>query len=135
MSTSTSLDTIKPEITMRNGANVKIASRNVRRFNGQLCVSVRGKLVAITVTGPRTAQADLNAPALHDFGSQKAAAGKVEGVPSAQEIAPVITLASIGVDRPAKGEARVSKASEITELREQVTAMSQMLAAYMTHKP
>ncbi len=139
MSKQAMLDTINPEISFRNGANVSVGKRNVRRFNGTLCVSASGKLWAITPTGPKSAIVDKAGPYLHDFGGSKAAMGKVEGVPGAQEIAPVVTLASLGIDRPAKPATKavapaVDHSAEIAELRESVSVMTQMLAAYMKHE-
>lgn len=133
MSTHT-LDTISPEITFRNGQTTTVGKRNVRWFNGTLCVSASGKLWPITVTGPRAATVDKAGACLHDFGSSKAAMGKVEGVPGAQDLAPVATLASLGVDRPAKGEARTSKAAEIAALQAQVAELTQIVAAFTAHK-
>lgn len=124
------LDTIHPEIHFKRGANVNISKRNVRLYEGKLCVSARGRLYAVTVTGPKTCACDLGAEALLDFGGRKEAREK------AQAVAPVATLAKLGIDRPSKSAtpAKASANDRIDDLATQVAALSQAMAAFMTHE-
>ena len=123
------LDPIHPEIHFTRGANVTVSKRNVRMYEGKLCVSARGALYAITPTGPRVATCDLSAPALIDFGSRKAAREQ------AQSVAPVVTLAKLGVKRPAKPAVASKPATDdVAELRAQVADLAAMVAAFVTHE-
>ena len=127
------LDTIHPTIQFMYGSGSYQSKRFVRTYpaNGTgepckcLCVSARGKLWKITPTGPRSASCDLTVPALVDFGSRQKAREE------AQSIAPVATLAKLGIKRPPRSKSRAAYLEEeVSELRSQIAEMTSTLDGY-----
>ena len=127
------LDTIHPTIRFMYGSGSYQSKRFVRRHpvNGTgescecLCISARGKLWKITPTGPRSASCDLTAVALVDFGSRQKAREE------AQRIAPVATLAKLGIKRPPRPKSKAAYLEEeVSELRSQIAEMTSMLDGY-----
>ena len=127
------LDTIHPTIRFMYGSGSYQSKRFVRTYpvNGTgepgecLCISARGKLWKINPTGPRSASCDLTAVALVDFGSRQKAREE------AQSIAPVATLAKLGIKRPPRPKSKAAYLEEeVSELRSQIAEMTSMLDGY-----
>ena len=129
------LDTIRPKIRFKFGRGSYTSKRYVRiyRIGGDgngvphecLCISARGKLWQIVPTGPKSASCDMTAPALVDFGSRQKAREE------AQSIAPVATLAKLGITRPPRPKSRTAcLEEEVSELRSQIAEMTSMLDGY-----
>lgn len=129
------LDTIRPKIRFKFGKGSYSSKRYVRIYriddndNGVpiewLCISARGKLWKIVPTGPKSASCDLTAPALVDFGSRQKAREE------AQQVAPVATLAKLGIKRPHRPKSKTAcLEEEVSELRSQLAEMVSMLDEY-----
>ena len=127
------LDTIHPTICFMYGSGSYQSKRFVRTYpvNGteesdeSLCISAQGKLWKITPTGPRSASCDLTVPALVDFGSRQKAREQV------QRIAPVATLAKLGIKRPPRPKSKTAcLEEEVSELRSQLAEMTSLLEGY-----
>lgn len=94
----TQLNTIRPTITFRHGDGsiAEASARAVRLFTPKgsktpvLCVERRNRLLPITVTGANNAEVNLGVTPL------------AQGYENAQAIAPVATLAQLGVKRAPK---------------------------------
>lgn len=120
MNASTKLDTIRPEIALSSGGNVRVVTRAVRMYNGSLCISARKSLYAIEVTGAGTASCNLDATPL------------VKGVTDAQFIAPVCTNAVLGIVRaPKVAQSAPPQASSAPD----VAAIAQAVIAYLKANP
>jgi hypothetical protein len=129
------LNIIRPEIRFTCGSSVFTSKRCVRSYelngieNGEsrecLCISAWGKLWKITPTGPKTATCDMTAPALVDFGSMQKAHE------DAQKVAPVVTLAKLGIKRPPRPNSKTAcLEEEVSELRSQIAEMASTLDGY-----
>ena len=118
MNASTKLDTIRPEIALSSGGNVRVVTRAVRMYNGSLCISARKSLYAVTVTGAGTATCDLDASPL------------VKGVADAQAIAPVCTNAVLGIVRAPK-VAQSAPVAQVTSAPD-VAALAAAVVAYLS---
>ena len=122
MNASTKLDTIRPEIALSSGGNVRVVTRAVRMYNGSLCISARKSLYAITVTGAGTATCDLDASPL------------VKGVADAQAIAPVCTNAVLGIVRAPKVAQSAPAPVQVSSAPD-VAALAQTVIAYFKANP
>ncbi len=129
------LDTIRPKIRFKFGRGSYTSKRYVRiyRIGGDgngvphecLCISARGKLWRIVPTGPKSASCNLTAPALVDFGSRQKAREE------AQMLAPVATLAKLGIERPSRPKSKtVCLQEEVSELRSQLAEVTAVLDEY-----
>jgi hypothetical protein len=87
------LRTIFPKIKFVKGRWTKTGKRAVRLYNGKLCVSACGKLLAVDATGRQTCVCDLSQVPLIDFGSTVEARKKV------QAIAPVANFERLGLKK------------------------------------
>jgi hypothetical protein len=127
MTVTHTLNTIYPTIHFVQGSNVNIRKRCVRLYQGQLCVSARGALYSVKPVGPRTCKCDLTTPPLVNFGSRKHARAQ------AQSVAPVATLANLGIDRTPKPATRHKANNDrVDPLTKVSKAITQTLAAYTT---